>query len=226
MSGLPPIGYFFAEARVASDWLRGRAAAPAIAARFPGDGRRVIVIPGLFASDAETSLLRQTITRAGYRTSGWGLGRNMPISADILQRFDAHVRTVQGGDAAPVALVGWSLGGIIAREYAKFAPGRVERVLTLGSPFSGDIRENRAWRAYELFAPYKIDRIPISIDRAAKPPVRTIAIWSARDGIVPVHAARGQPGERDEEIEISCGHMAMTVAPDALEAVLKGLRGS
>lgn len=222
---LPPLRHYFGEARIAADWLRGRLVESALAARYPGDGRAVIVLPGLFTSDSRTAMLRRVLKKAGYRTYGWGLGRNMPIRADALSRFDARVEAVRAREGGAVTLIGWSLGGIIAREYAKAFPGKVAQVITLGSPFSGDPRHNRAWQIYELIADHKVDAPPIPHQRRGKPPVPTVAIWSARDGIVSVGSARGRKDERDVEIEIACGHFGMTSAPDALEAVLRTLAG-
>ena len=122
-----------------------------------------------------------------------------------------------------MTLIGWSLGGLVAREYAKHAPDKVGQVVTLGSPFSGDPRANRAWKLYELVADHKVHEPPLSFDRSAKPPVPTTAIWSARDGVIAAEAARGLAHERDDEVEIRCGHFAMSSAPDALEAVLRVL---
>jgi pimeloyl-ACP methyl ester carboxylesterase len=223
---LPPLRHYFGEARIVVDWLRGRMVEDRLAALYPGDGSAVIVLPGLFTSDSRTSMLRRVLKKAGYRTYGWGMGRNMPIRADVLDRFDARVNAVQQREGGAVSLIGWSLGGIIAREYAKTAPAKVAQVITLGSPFSGNPRANRAWQIYELVADHKVDATPIVSDRAVKPPVPTTAIWSARDGIIPPHAARGQAGESDHNFEVRCGHFALTSAPDALEAVLRALQPS
>lgn len=222
-SALPPLRYWFGEARIASDWVRGRLVEDALAARHPGDGRAVIVLPGLFTSDARTTMLRRVLKKAGYRPYGWGLGRNMPVRADSIERFDARVAEVIRREGGAVTLIGWSLGGIIAREYAKVFPAKVAQVITLGSPFSGSPRDNRAWQFYELIADHRVDAPPIASERRGKPPVPTTAIWSARDGIVSTASARGRDDERDHDIEVACGHFAMTSAPDALEAVLRSL---
>jgi dienelactone hydrolase len=216
----PPLRHYLGESRLLLDWMRGRMVEDRLAAAHPGDGHPVIVLPGLFTTDNRTAMLRRVLNKAGYRAHGWGLGRNMPVRVDVLDRFDAHVQAVA---KEPVTLIGWSLGGLIARAYAQHAPDRVARVITLGSPFSGDPRSNRAWQFYELFADHKVDAPPLPFDLALKPPVATTAIWSARDGIIAAHSARGLPHESDETIEIRCGHLAMSSAPDALEAVLKVL---
>ena len=222
---IPPLRHYLGEARFIADWARGRRVEAELAKRYPGDGRPVIVLPGLFTSDARTKMLRRVLTNAGYSTYGWGLGYNMPIRADIFERFGAQVDGVQQREGAAVTLVGWSLGGLIARAYAAHAPKHIAGVITLGSPFSGNPRSNRAWKIYERVADHKVDEPPVIFDRSAKPPVPTAAIWSARDGIIAVESARGQPHERDQEVEIRCGHFAMSCAPDALEAVLKLLGG-
>ncbi len=170
-------------------------------------------------------MLRRTLKKAGYRTYGWGLGRNMPIKANILDRFGARVTQIIAREGGAVTLIGWSLGGLIARAYAQHAPDQIAEVITLGSPFSGDPRSNRAWQIYELVADHTVDAPPLPISRAAKPPCRTTAIWSARDGIIDASAARGEDHERDAEVEIRCGHFAMSSAPDALEAVLRVMGG-
>jgi pimeloyl-ACP methyl ester carboxylesterase len=223
---IPPLRYYFGEARIAADWVKGRLAENDLAAAYPGNGRPVIVIPGLFTGDNRTAMLRRVLKKAGYRAYGWGLGRNMPIQADILDRFGARVAEIEAREGQVVTLIGWSLGGLIARAFAHHAPQHVEAVVTLGSPFSGSPRSNRAWQIYELVADHKVDMPPLQFDRAAKPPVPTTAIWSARDGIIAAPSARGLPHERDVEIEIGCGHFAMSSAPDALEAVLLALRGN
>ncbi len=220
---LPPLRHYFGEARIIPDWVRGRFAEDRLAQSHPGDGRPVIVIPGLFTTDNRTRMLRRVLTKAGYDTHGWGLGRNMPVRADVLDRFGAQVHRVRQKTGQPVTLIGWSLGGLIARAYAHHAPDDVRAIITLGSPFSGHPKSNRAWQVYELVADHKVETPPLPYQRDAKPPVPTIAIWSGRDGVIHEAAARGEPHERDDHVEINCGHFAMSSAPEALEAVLKVL---
>jgi alpha-beta hydrolase superfamily lysophospholipase len=221
----PPLRYYFGEARIITDWVRGRFSENKLARHHPGDGRPVIVLPGLLTSDKRTKMLRRVLGKAGYATYGWGLGYNMPVTPDIFERFGAQVDLVQQREGQAVTLVGWSLGGLIARAYAAHAPENIAGVVTLGSPFSGNARSNRAWKVYEMLADHKVDSPPVPFDRSSKPPVPTAAIWSRRDGIIAVESARGEPHQHDVEVEIACGHLAMSCAPDALEAVLKLLAG-
>src|SRR3546814_3127353 len=83
----------------------------------------------------------------------------------------------------------------------------VAKVVTLGSPFSGDPRHNNVWRLYELVAGHRVDEPPLKVELGVKPPVPTLAIWSRRDGIVAPACARGTEGQRDREVELDCGHM-------------------
>ncbi len=188
-----------------------------------GDGKKVLVIPGFMASDIATSRLRNSLNAAGFDTYGWALGRNKGVTADIFAKLDARLDAI--GADEPVTLVGWSLGGLIAREYAKHAPHRVAKVITLGSPFSGDLRSNNAWRLYEFVAGYKIDNPPIAMVLGEKPPVPTTAFWSARDGVVSGPSACGLPGEADERIELDCGHMAFVAQPEAIRRIAAVIAG-
>ena len=107
-----------------------------------GDGHPVIVIPGFLASDTSTGLLRTFLKLKGYQAEGWKLGRNLGthitggknvVSDVILNRvIEMHVRY-----DAKVSIVGWSLGGIFAREIARVIPDCVRQVVSLGSPFNG-----------------------------------------------------------------------------------------
>jgi pimeloyl-ACP methyl ester carboxylesterase len=190
----------------------------------PEDGERVMVIPGFLASDRGTLGLQKALGRAGYRVIGWGLGFNRGVKEDTLERIVDRLERFAGDRKA--ILVGWSLGGIYAREVAKRRPDLVSKVVTLGSPFSGHPRANNAWRLYELVAGHPVDAPPIDTDLSEKPPVPTLALWSRKDGVVAPAAARGREGERDQAIELDCSHMAFAVSARAWPQVIAAIRGS
>jgi hypothetical protein len=187
--------------------------------RSRGRDRPVMVIPGFLASDASTRVLRRALRGAGHDAYGWGLGLNWGVRADLLDRLEERIGEIAG--STPVTLIGWSLGGLYARELAKAVPSRVERVITLGSPFSGDIRGNNAWRLYELLNDHRVDCPPIEAKLHEKPPLPTFALWSPKDGIVAPACARGQAGQCDKAIEVKCSHLGFATAPCVVEAVLE-----
>lgn len=202
--------------------LRARSVLPVRAKkRSVGEGRPVMVIPGFLASDYSTVILRRTLEAAGYRAYGWGLGINLGARPDLLDRLETQLE--RAARRGPVSLVGWSLGGLYARELAKKRPEKVARVITLGSPFSGDVRANHAWRLYELINDHKVDAPPIEVRVSEKPPVPTIAFWSRKDGIVAPACARGEPHECDRSVELDCTHMGFMNAPCAMQGVLDAL---
>lgn len=185
----------------------------------PGHGRPVIVFPGYLTGDISSLRLRRSLNAAGYRARGWELGQNKGARADLLDRLTAKLARVRADEGSKVALVGWSLGGIYARELAKLVPDDVAMVVTLGSPFSGSARANNAWRLYEWFNDHPVDNPPIAIDRPVKPPVPTYAVWSPRDGIVAPASARGEPGEADGSYEVRCRHLSLARSREGIEQV-------
>lgn len=186
------------------------------------DGRPLMVIPGFFASDRSTLGLQRALAKEGYRVSGWSLGFNFGARADTLDRIEAALERFSGGQ--PATLVGWSLGGIYAREVAKQRPDLVERVVTLGAPFAGDPRANHVWRLYELVSRYPVDKPPLNVDLGAKPPVPTFALWSRRDGIVAPLCARGFEEQSDRQFELDCSHMGFATSRRAFARIAEILR--
>jgi len=190
--------------------------------RGPADGPKLMVIPGFVANDRTTLGLQRALAKADYRVIGWGMGVNKGVRADTRERIAERLEAFGGGER--VILVGWSLGGVFARETAKLRPDLVEKVITLGSPFSGDRRSNNAWRLYEWVAGHPVDDPPIDTVLEEKPPVPTLAIWSRRDGIVACAAARGAAGESDRQIELHCTHMGFGVSGRAYPKIVEAIR--
>jgi pimeloyl-ACP methyl ester carboxylesterase len=123
---------------------------PALQRAPAGDGHPVIVFPGLSASDASTIPLRRYIGSLGYQTQGWSQGFNFGPRAGVLESAKRQVQEACDASGAKVSLLGWSLGGVYARELAKEMPDSVRGVITLGTPFAGPPRSTNAWRIYEL----------------------------------------------------------------------------
>ena len=181
----------------------------------------MLVIPGFLCSDQTTFALRRELARAGFRVHGWKSGWNLGAREDTIERLLERVEGL--GHQRPLVLVGWSLGGLFAREFARAHPRLVRAVVTLGSPFSGDPRQNNVWRLYERVAGHSVDNPPIKAS-SAKPPVPHLALWSRRDGLIAPRAARGLEHERDAAIELDCHHMAFAISPHAAKEVVRQMR--
>ncbi len=197
--------------------------APVIVAPF-GQGRPALVLPGLVSSDRATALLRNSLTKAGFAAHGWDEGVNLgprPAQIDRVAQKLADLGRASGGQ---VILIGWSLGGLYARALAQRHPEACALVLTLGSPFAGDRRANNAWRLYEALNDHKVDAAPFPEDPAVKPAARTIAVWSARDGIIAPQCAAGEAGQSDLQVEVPFKHFELATARGAVAEVLRILR--
>jgi pimeloyl-ACP methyl ester carboxylesterase len=198
--------------------LGARRAYPAAARPQP-----VMLLPGFFSHPRRMRPMRDALARAGHQVEDWGLGFNLgptPENFALLLRRVEHFAQTSG---EPVALVGWSLGGLFAREIACRQPERVARVVTMGTPFSGDPHANNAWRAYQFVTGRAVDDPPIEIDPSPKPPVPTVALWSPRDGVVHPRCAAGWPHERDRAVALRCTHMGFACDPQVIAEVLRQL---
>lgn len=197
---------------------------PPVAVAPFGRGRPVIVVPGLLSSDRATALLRHSLEKAGFVVEGWGQGVNTGAQPAKIARLEEQVCELAERAGEPVVLIGWSLGGMFARVLAQRHPEACRLVMTLGSPFSGDRRASNAWRVYEALNDHKVDAVPFPEDPAVKPSVRTIAVWSKRDGIVAPRSASGEAGQADRVVEVPCKHFEMASSSGAVRRVLELLR--
>ena len=194
----------------AMPWLR----------RLPkGDGHPVLVFPGMGANDVTTVPLRNFLNKLGYVTQAWGQGFNFGPRDGVLKKCAADVRALSERHGQPVSLIGWSLGGIYAREMAKELPQHARSVITLGTPFAGHPRATNAWRIFEMLSGQTADD-PVMIERLrTPPPVPTTSIYSRTDGIVAWQCSLNEPGPMTENIEVRASHTGMGMNPLALYAV-------
>ena len=192
--------------------------------RGPEDGPPALVIPGFLATDRTTMELRRALARVGWRTHPWLLGLNGGARADTMDILASRLDAIFSEAKQPVLLVGWSLGGMYARQLAARVPDKVRAVVTLGSPFSGNLKTNTNVREiYERIAGHDVDLPPFP-RIGGKPPVPTLALWSRKDGIVAPAAARGLAHEVDKAVEIDTHHMGFAVYRPALSKVVSEIR--
>lgn len=194
---------------------------PLLAAAPGGDGHPVLVLPGMGGDDRSTLALRRFLRRKGYWAHGWKHGRNVGSTA-IVPALRARIADLHERHGKPVSLVGWSLGGIYARELARALPEHVRQVITLGSPFRGPYKASNVWRIYEMLSGNR------GSDEAAAhlaecPPVPTTAIFTRTDGIVAWQRCVEPRGATSESVEVVGSHsglghnaLAMFVIADRL----------
>ncbi len=195
----------------------------------PGDGHPVISLPGYLASDRSTRVLRKYIYEWGYDSFRWRMGRNLGPSrqGDLEQQLDARLQKIFIQTGRKVSLVGWSLGGLYAREMARRNPQVVRSVITLGSPH-GDPKATNAWRLYEMLSGISVDeqtiRERVEKLRAPIPDVPITAIFSKSDAIVSADIARLPEGPEVENIGINTSHFGMGFNPIVLYLIADRLR--
>ncbi|WP_010183842.1 esterase/lipase family protein [Sphingomonas sp. PAMC 26605] len=190
-----------------------------------GDGRPVLLLPGLFNSDLSGIFLQRYLVSLGYRAEGWGLGRNIgmrTIGTDGAHLHD-RIAALAAASGEPVTLVGVSLGGIMARFAAHRWPELVREVVTISAPYAGSPRATNVWRAFEVFTGDRIDAPHVMAHSALvaqPPPVPTTAIWSRSDGLVNGMICH-DPEARS--VEVRSSHVGVQVRPAVLLAVARVL---
>lgn len=190
-----------------------------------GDGHPVLVLPGLLADDVSTRPLRAVLRRLGYWVHGWRLGRNLGPTRECIVGMGARLHELRDRHQRLVSVIGWSLGGIFARELARAAPSSVRQVITLGSPIRmASTDQSRAHRAFQRFSHLHVTGADLPPARAAAPlPVPATSIYSRLDGIVAWQACLDVPGPRSENIAVFASHMGIGHHPAAIYAVVDRL---
>jgi pimeloyl-ACP methyl ester carboxylesterase len=185
-----------------------------------GDGHPVMVLPGLLAGDFSTAPLRRFLRSLCYDAHGWGLGMNVGPTVSLRERLDAAFRRLRERHGRRVSLVGWSLGGIFARELARARPDDVRCVVTLASPFR-DITATHAARLVPLRPGGRSLREAHDLRARLRTPipVPTTSIYSKTDGIVAWQSCLEEEGETRENVEVACSHTGMGFHAETLAIV-------
>ena len=187
-----------------------------------GDGHGVLVLPGFMASDYSTRPLRSLLADLGYDAVGWNLGRNVRVDNARIEAMMACVEELHQRTGAKISIVGWSLGGVFARELAKMAPEKVRGVISLGSPISDDRGHTNAARLFEYLNGKEPEPMQGGNFRALAeaPPVPTTSILTRTDGVVHWRGSV-QCGDREdcENIEVMASHCGLGVNPAAVYAI-------
>ena len=207
------------EARAPWEYAAMLAAAPWLNRLPVGDGHPVVVFPGLGAADMTTWPLRNFLRDRGYTPYPWKQGFNFGPRHGVLDSCRAHVQQVAQRHQEKVSLIGWSLGGIYAREIAKEQPEHARCVITLGTPFSGHPRATNAWRFYEMVSGQSVHDPVLEAQIRVAPACPTTSIYSKSDGIVAWQCSINASAPHTENIEVHASHVGMGMNPLALYAI-------
>ncbi len=207
------------EARAPWEYGASLAAWPLLRNAPRGDEHAVLVFPGLAAPDFTTRPLRNFLVSRGFEAYGWDMGFNFGPREGVLEACIERLHELRVETGRKVSLLGWSLGGIYAREIAKLYPHDVRTVITLGTPFGGDPRASNAWRLYEIASGHKLDDPELLAHVKEAPPVPSTSILSRSDGVVAWQCSYQKPTPLAENIEIIASHLGLGLHPAAWYAV-------
>lgn len=217
----PGLGLLLAEARGIFELNASLLLSPLLMRAPRGDGHPVLLLPGFLASDLSMAPMRRYLRELGYDAHAWRMGRNLGGVARMRVALRDRLAEIHAAAGRKVSIVGWSLGGVYARDLALQAPDMVRCVVTLGSPFANDVRATNATRLYEALSGEAADDNPeLRAAIAGDLPVPATSIYSRTDGIVNWRTCLLRPSDTAENIEVHlASHVGLGVNPAALWAV-------
>jgi hypothetical protein len=200
------------------------AASPLLRNAPRGDGHPVIVLPGFATSDRQTVLLRRTLAQLGYDVHGWELGvnRDHQTVGENGERLAARIESIESASGQSVSLIGWSLGGVIAREAARRQHDGLRQVITLASSCTGVPSATRLKGVYRVLTGNTLDSDRVRQRYAcggASLPVPSTSLYSRTDGIVSWRNCVTDVGTHSENVEVISGHFGFVAHPAVLWAV-------
>ena len=189
-----------------------------------GDGHPVVIFPGLGAHGGSVAILREHCRLLGYDAFDWGQGFNTGPKGDLdtwLHSLKSQVVDLLAGHTQPATLIGWSLGGIYAREIGKLMAPRIRQVITIGTPFNTEADHTNVGWLFRLLSGGSSEIDPaLSRRLRTPPPLRTTSIYSRSDGVVAWQTCRhAQRSSLVHDIEVGGSHLGMGWNRDVLSAV-------
>jgi pimeloyl-ACP methyl ester carboxylesterase len=211
----PGLGLLLLEGRAVLEMAALLVAYPLLRRAPQGDGHPVLVLPAFMTSDFSTRVLRSFLRDRGYAAHGWKLGRNTGPTPETVAALVQRLHELRRRHDRRVSLIGWSLGGVYARELARAFPPEVRQVITLATPF-------RNLEATNVPAFLLTRRRPHPNEAAFRErlrlplPVPTTAVYSRTDGIASWRSCVAEPGPQSESIEVESSHLGIGYYPVVL----------
>jgi pimeloyl-ACP methyl ester carboxylesterase len=217
----PGLGLLLAEMRGIFEFNTSLLLSPILMRAPKGDGHPVLTLPGFLASDLSMVPMRRYLRELGYDAYAWKMGRNIGGVSRMRAALRDRLAGIHAATGRKVSVVGWSLGGVYARDLALQAPDLVRCVVTLGSPFANDVRATNATRLYEALSGEAVeDDSELRKAIAGDLPVPATSIYSRTDGIVNWRTCLQRPSDTAENIEVHlASHVGLGVNAAALWAV-------
>jgi pimeloyl-ACP methyl ester carboxylesterase len=217
----PGLGLLLAEMRGIFEFNASLMMSPLLLRAPKGDGHPVLTLPGFLASDLSMRPMRRYLSELGYDAHAWQMGRNLGGLARMRDGLRERLAEIHATTRRKVSLIGWSLGGVYARDLALHAPDMVRYVVTLGSPFANDVRATNATRLYEALSGEAVGDDPEFLKALSGDlPVPTTSIFSRTDGVVNWRTCLLRPSAAAENVEVYlASHVGLGVNPAVLWAV-------
>jgi pimeloyl-ACP methyl ester carboxylesterase len=220
----PPLSGLIREIRGFLELPRLMFSVPDLARQSRGHGQPVLLLPGYGAGDGSTIILKSYLRLLGYQVRGWGLGRNSGDVPDLFPRVLKRVSSFAHRTHQQVRLIGWSLGGYLAREAARERPDLVHRVITLGTPVIGGPKYTVVARRFQRRG-MDMAAIEAEIESRNQVSLRTpvTAIYSRADAVVAWEACIDQNGTYVEHVEVRTTHVGLGFSPEVYKIIAQRL---
>ena len=206
------------------EFARLMAAVPALIRQPRGQGEPIIVLPGFGASNVSTAILRKYLSWLGYEVQGWSVGRNTGNVSEMLPLVAEQVAQTFRESKQTVSLIGWSLGGVVARELARDLPEMIAQIITMGSPVVGGPKYT-SFRNFYAKQGMNLDALEARIAEREKRPITVpiTSIYSKRDGVVSWQASIDKLNAQADHIEVKATHLGLGISPDVFKVLAKTL---
>ena len=216
--------------RLVSEWttaaqpLRLLARAGGLGAARRGDGQLVVDVPGWLTGSETLAPIRWFLRSLGHDARAWGLGRNGSDVEETVERFEPVLeRLVDDADGRPARLVGWSLGGVVARETARNRPDLVDRLVTFGTPAQGGPSFTAGAARFGAAECARIAQMQDEANRTDPLTLPTTAIYTKSDAVVDWKACIDPFALDIEHVEVTSSHFGLGVDPDVWAIVAETL---